>query len=174
MRSRCERFLPLRRPGLSMPGRRGVPSTRHWCGGNRAPWHPHPLARSPSVRGWDPQPPPIPPGRGPDFPADESLVRGEIRSDMSKIVIGGLGHRACAKSHTRCLAPRPGPEPGSSAFAQDLSGALRRRLSRRARRSSAAMSHTPNPVIGFISPRRIIVRSVEAGIPVSSETSRSR
>jgi len=51
---------------------------------------------------------------------------------------------------------------------------LRRRVFRRPSNSSEAISHTPNEVIGFRSPRRIIVRSVLAGIPVSAETSRSR
>ncbi len=135
---------------------------------------PHPLTHVPSGWGSDPPPPPIPPGLSTDLRRTKSHIKGEFRSGYVK----DLGHPVSSEPPQSLDCKRLFGSVGQQCAPDHGSGGypllLRRRLFRSACRSSAAMSQTPKPVMGFRSPRRIKVRKVEVGIPVNAEASRSR
>lgn len=84
MPSRCGCSLPLRRRSFVHALATGSAVNTSQMRRESGTVYPHPLAHGPSGWGLDPPPPPIPPGLSPDFPADESLVRGEFRSGAVK------------------------------------------------------------------------------------------
>jgi len=129
---------------LSMPRRRGVPSTRHKSGGNRAQCA---LTRSPTIRsewGSDPQPPPIPPGRSPVFPADRvAFLRrisfGNVKDLRSLDFLGTspvLQLLAILRLLGHQVATRPwwGATPGCAGVCAREPGTLPRKLTRHQKR----------------------------------------